>query len=59
MSNGLAVLLISSDLPELIGMADRILVFCEGEMTAELGRGASQEAVMEYAFPNRKEPQSV
>lgn len=36
--SGCAVILISSDLPELLGMSDRILVLHEGEVTAELSR---------------------
>ena len=35
---GLAVLMISSELPEVLGMADRVLVVCEGRITAELPR---------------------
>ena len=37
-SRGLAVILISSELPEVLGMADRILVMHEGEMTGEFTR---------------------
>ena len=33
---GLAILMISSELPEVLGMADRVLVVCEGRITAEL-----------------------
>lgn len=47
---GLAVLLISSEMPELIGMADRIVVMCEGRVTANLGKSEfSQETILEYA----------
>jgi ABC-type sugar transport system ATPase subunit len=47
---GLAILMISSDLPELIGMADRIVVMREGRTTGELGRAAATpEAVMALA----------
>ena len=35
---GLAILMISSELPEVLGMADRVLVVCEGRLTAELAR---------------------
>ncbi|MFJ6675010.1 sugar ABC transporter ATP-binding protein [Actinosynnema sp. NPDC091369] len=47
---GLAVLLISSELPEVLGMADRVLVVHEGRITAELaGVDATEEAVMRAA----------
>jgi rhamnose transport system ATP-binding protein len=44
---GLAILMISSELPEVLGMADRVLVVCEGRLTADLPRGdATPESVM-------------
>ncbi len=44
---GMAILMISSELPEVLGMADRVLVMHEGRITAELGRGeATPETVM-------------
>jgi rhamnose transport system ATP-binding protein len=44
---GLAVLLISSDLPELLAISDRILVIAEGRLVAEFNREeATQEKVM-------------
>ncbi len=47
---GLAILMISSELPEVLGMADRVLVVCEGQVTAELDRdAATPEAVMHAA----------
>ena len=47
---GLAILMISSELPEVLGMADRVLVVCEGRITAELDRAAATpEAVMHAA----------
>ena len=47
---GGAVLLISSELPELIGISDRIAVFREGRLVAELVRAQfSQHLIMSYA----------
>ena len=37
---GLAILMISSDLPELLGMSDRVVVMREGRVTGELERAA-------------------
>ncbi|MFL6166133.1 MAG: sugar ABC transporter ATP-binding protein [Ornithinibacter sp.] len=49
-SQGLAVLMISSELPEVLGMADRVLVVCEGRLTADIPREeATPEAVMRAA----------
>jgi rhamnose transport system ATP-binding protein len=45
--DGLAIILISSELPELLGMSDRIIVMREGAVTAELSRAeATQEAFL-------------
>ncbi|GAB3506925.1 sugar ABC transporter ATP-binding protein [Emticicia fontis] len=50
-SKGLAIILISSELPEIFGMSDRILVLSKGKQTALLSRQeATQEKVMQYAI---------
>ncbi|MFC9701412.1 sugar ABC transporter ATP-binding protein [Streptomyces sp. NPDC056943] len=46
---GMAVLMVSSELPELIGMSDRILVLRDGRIAGHLPAGATEEAVMELA----------
>lgn len=47
---GKAVLLVSSELPELIGMSDRILMMREGRLSGEFSRGASQEDLLSAAM---------
>ena len=45
-----AIIFISSELPELIGVSDRIMVMSAGRMTGELLPGEfSQERIMRYA----------
>jgi rhamnose transport system ATP-binding protein len=47
---GIAILMISSELPEVLGMADRVLVVCEGRITADIPRDrATPETVMKAA----------
>jgi rhamnose transport system ATP-binding protein len=44
---GMAILMISSELPEIMGMSDRVIVMREGRVTAHLSRAdATQEAIM-------------
>ncbi|MEU3306969.1 sugar ABC transporter ATP-binding protein [Nocardiopsis sp. NPDC055551] len=46
---GVAILLISSELPELIGMSDRLVVLDDGRVAGELPGGSSEETVMALA----------
>jgi len=46
---GAGILMVSSELPELLQVADRILVMRQGRLTAELPRGTTQEEIMRYA----------
>ena len=48
-ASGIAILMISSELPEVIGMADRVVVLRDGTLAGELAGGADEEAVMALA----------
>lgn len=49
-ADGLAVLVVSSDLPEILGLSDRVLVMKEGALQGEMpGHAATEEAVMHLA----------
>jgi ABC-type sugar transport system ATPase subunit len=51
---GVTVIMISSELPEIMGMSDRIVVMSEGKKTAELERSeADEETIMKYATGNK------
>ncbi len=48
--SGAAIVMVSSDLPELLGMADRILVMRRGKIVAELNaKQTTQEEILKYA----------
>ncbi len=48
--SGMAIIMISSEMPELLGMSDRILVMHEGKITGELSKQeATQERILELA----------
>lgn len=54
--NGIAVMFVSSELPEVLGIADRIIVMCDGRITGELdARKTTQNEIMRYAtmFENK------
>lgn len=47
---GIGVIVISSELPELIGISDRIVIMCEGRITGELDKkDFSQERILDLA----------
>ena len=51
-ASGRAILLISSELPELLALCDRVLVMAEGRLTANIPRAdATQESIMSAAVP--------
>ncbi|GHV96701.1 xylose ABC transporter ATP-binding protein [Spirochaetia bacterium] len=52
-AQGMACIIISSEMPEIIGMCDRIYVMSEGRITAELpGKTATQEEIMRHILSN-------
>lgn len=52
---GYAIVMISSEMPEILGMCDRILVMCEGRVTGELSREeATQERILELAMAKHR-----
>lgn len=54
--NGAAILMISSDLPEVLGMSDRIYVMCGGEVKGEFDVSeADQQRILHLAFGQKEE----
>ncbi len=52
---GYGIILISSEMPEILGMSDRIVVMCSGKVTGELdSKEASQEGILELAMEKSK-----
>ena len=50
--NGLAIVIVSSELPEIMAIADRIIVLSEGRQTAEFAHSqATEELIMKAAIP--------
>lgn len=53
--SGVAILMISSELPEIIGMSDRVIVIHEGNLTGEVKKSEmTQELIMHYATGGEK-----
>ena len=53
---GGAVILVSSELQEIIGLSDRVVVFRGGEIMGEVRENMSEEAVVALMFEHAKEP---
>ena len=48
-AQGIGIILVSSDLPEIMGISDRIITLCEGAVTGEFGRGSATQEQLLYA----------
>ena len=55
-SKGMAILMISSEMPEVINMSDRIYVMSEGKISEEFNaKGVTQDVILKAAMPKSKE----
>jgi len=51
---GMAIVIVSSEMPEILGMCDRIYIMCEGRLTGELNRSeATGERILELAMKKK------
>ncbi len=55
--SGIAILVVSSEMPELIGISDRIVTFCEGRMTGEFSREDVTQEKLLWAATRRENAQ--
>ena len=55
-AQGVAIVLISSELPELIGMSDRLVVLSDGRVSGDLPGGSTEEEVMALATGSAADP---
>ncbi|QDP41934.1 xylose ABC transporter ATP-binding protein [Radiobacillus deserti] len=59
-NQGVGIIMISSELPEILGMSDRVLVMADGTVSGELYREeATQEKIMKMATTGRENYESV
>ena len=55
---GIAVMFVSSEMPEVLGIADRVIVMCDGRITGEvMARETTQNEVLKYATEFEKKQQ--
>ena len=53
--SGMAILMVSSELPEIMALSDRILVLSEGHLTADMSRSeATEEKLLQAALPGQR-----
>lgn len=54
-SRGCSIIMVSSELPEVMGVADRVMVMCEGKITGEISHSDAKESdILEMALPIRE-----
>jgi len=54
-SNGISIIFISSEMPEILSLSDKILVMSEGQITAELSpKKTTQEEILKFSLPKSK-----
>lgn len=54
--SGKSIIVVSSELPEIMGISDRIIIMCEGRKTGELMRGEFTEpAILNFAMGGKKD----
>ena len=59
-AEGKSIIMISSELPEVLRMSDRVIVMCEGRITGELDvKEATQERILELATQFEKKIQTA
>ena len=52
---GIGIIMVSSELPEILAMSDRIMVMCDGRITGEFSKGqANEENIMQAALPENE-----
>ena len=50
-AEGMGIIVVSSELPEILALSDRVLVMCEGELTADLpANEATETSILKYAI---------
>lgn len=58
--DGMAIVVVSSELPEVMGICDRILVMCGGRISGELTRDQfAEQAILAAALPDKKTPTAI
>ena len=55
LKQGKAIIMVSSDMPEVVSMSDRVMVMKAGELVGELNRDeVSEENILEYSIGGKK-----